>query len=184
MSKNDNLYFIALIPQQELCDEINNFKNDFAKRFNSKKALKVMPHITLKAPFKLTADVHADLLKWFANLHFTGKAFTVELKDFGAFQNGHRPVVFINPVMNNELSSLQKTIITSFNNYCPEQAHSTDLQFKPHITIAYRDLSLQQFHEAWKEYKTKHFHALFEVTGVCLLQHDTRQWNIVLKNSL
>ena len=184
MSKNDNLYFIALIPQQELCDEINNFKNDFAKRFNSKKALKVMPHITLKAPFKLTADVHADLLKWFANLHFTGQAFTVELKDFGAFQNGYHPVVFINPVMNTELSLMQKEIITGFKNYFPAQVEHSDSKFRPHLTIAYRDLTLQKFREAWKEYKAKCFHAILEVTGIYLLQHDTRQWNIILKNSL
>ena len=76
MSKNDNLYFIALIPQRELCDEINNFKNDFAKRFNSKKALKVMPHITLKAPFKCAANAHAELVKWFSDLHIKQKHFS------------------------------------------------------------------------------------------------------------
>jgi 2'-5' RNA ligase len=184
MNTTGNLYFIALIPQQELCDEINNFKNDFAVRFNSKKALKVMPHITLKAPFKLTADAHNDLLKWFANLHFTGKAFNIELRDFGSFKNGYHPVVFINPVMNAELALMQKAIITSFKEYYPAQAHPTDLRFNPHITIAYRDLTLENFREAWKEYKTKSFNALFEVNGVCLLQHDSRQWNIILKNEL
>lgn len=184
MNSNENLYFIALIPQQELCDEINNFKNDFAIRFNSKKALKLPPHITLKAPFKLVCNVHDSLLEWFVNLCFAGKAFNIELKDFGAFQNGYHPVVFINPVMNTELSLMQKAIITSFRNYYPSQTHHTDLRFKPHITVAYRDLTLQKFREAWKEYKTKSFNAVFEVTGVYLLQHDTRQWNIILKNSL
>jgi len=184
MNKIENLYFIALIPQQELCDEINNFKNDFAVRFNSVKALKVMPHITVKAPFKLITDAHNDLLKWFANLRFTGKAFNVELKDFGAFKNGYHPVVFINPVMNAELSLLHKTIITSFKEYYPAQTQHTDLKFKPHITIAYRDLTLQKFHQAWEEYKTKPFNAIFEVSGVYLLQHDTRQWNVILKNAL
>ena len=68
MNKDENLYFIAIIPQHKLCDEINSFKNDFATRFNSKKALKLPPHITLKAPFKLTTNAHDSLLQWFANL--------------------------------------------------------------------------------------------------------------------
>jgi len=184
MNKDENLYFIAIIPQHKLCDEINSFKNDFATRFNSKKALKLPPHITLKAPFKLTTNAHDSLLQWFANLRFSGKAFSIELKDFGAFQNGYHPVVFINPVMNTELSLVQKEMIAGFKNYFPAQAQYTDLKFRPHLTIAYRDLTLQKFREAWKEYKAKCFHAILEVTGIYLLQHDTRQWNIILKNSL
>ncbi|HEX5155291.1 MAG TPA: 2'-5' RNA ligase family protein [Parafilimonas sp.] len=184
MNKSENLYFIALIPQQELCDAINNFKNDFATRFKSKRALRLPPHITLKAPFKLAVNAHDGLIQWFANLGLTSKVFNIELKDFGAFQNGYHPVVFINPVMNTELSLMQKAIITSFKENYPEQAHPADLRFKPHLTVAYRDLTLQKFHEAWKEYKAKHFNAVFEVTGVYLLQHDTRQWNIIFKKSL
>ncbi len=75
MHEKKNLYFIALIPQQQLCEEITNFKNDFSVRFKSNKALKVIPHITLKAPFQLIVNTHDNLLKWFNNLSLIKQPF-------------------------------------------------------------------------------------------------------------
>jgi 2'-5' RNA ligase len=179
MNEKQDLYFSALIPQQELCDEITGLKKDFAARFNSKRALRVMPHITLKAPFMLSHDEHGNLLEWFNKLTLTGKPFNIKLNGFGAFQNKRSPVVFIDPVVNTELFLLQKQIISSFKNPYPMHMHNVDAKFKPHITIAYRDLEPAKFEEAWQEYKTKAFHATFQVTAVYLLQHDTRQWSII-----
>jgi len=184
MSEKENLYFIALIPQQELCEEITDFKKDFALRFNSKRALRVKPHITLKAPFKLNEGEHQDLLAWFNNLSLIKMPFNIELNGFGSFNNKYNPVVFIHPVLNTELRMLQKAIINSFKTAYPALAHKTDFKFKPHITIAYRDLTPGNFNEAWKEYKMRSYHAEFEIIAVYLLQHDTRQWNIISALSL
>ncbi len=74
---------------------------------------------------------------------------------------------------------MQKEIIRSFKNSFPALIHDVDLKFKPHITIAYRDLGPEKFKEAWKEYQIKIFNAVFEVTDIHLLQHNTKQWNII-----
>ena len=179
MPEKQGLYFIAFIPQQELCDDITGFKKDFAIRFNSRKALSVIPHITLKTPFKLPADKRNNLLTWFNNLKLAGQPFNIELNGFGSFRNKRNPVVFINPVMNSQLLSLQKQLIISFENNFPSLLEDVDSKFTPHITIAYRDLEPARFIEAWQEYKSKAYHAIFEVKGIHLLQHDSRQWNII-----
>ena len=175
----ENLYFIALIPQQRVSEEITIYKNDFATRFASKKALKVMPHITIKSPFRFPPDYHHHLIKWFASLYITEKPFEIELRNFGAFDSRKNPVVYVDAVMNMPLYTLQNEIIRSFKNSYPTHIQNTDLKFKPHITIAYRDLTPGNFREAWKEYKHKVYNALVDAGSFHLLQHNTKQWNVI-----
>jgi 2'-5' RNA ligase len=180
----ENLYFIALIPKRELREKINAFKNDFATRFNSRRALKVYPHITLKAPFKCSENAHKELLKWFADLHIKQKQFSIQLKDFGAFHNPKNPVVYVNPLMSEELQFMQKEIVASFSSLFPADMHPVDKNFNPHVTVAYRDLDPEMFAKAWKEYMDKSFNEEFEVDAFYLLQHDTKKWNIISTYSL
>ncbi len=179
MDHKENLYFIALIPKRKLREKINIFKNDFADRFNSKKALKVYPHITLKAPFKLSVNAHAELVNWFSDLRINQKPISLLLRNFGAFPNKNNPVVYINPVVTKELQFMQKEIIGSFSSLFPQDIHPVDIKFKPHITVAYRDLSPDMFSKAWQEYRNMSFDAEFEVDAFYLLQHDTKKWNII-----
>lgn len=184
MANNELPYFIALIPQKEVYDEIENFKNDFAIRFESKKALKVMPHITIKTPFRLTLTEHEKLCYWFQKLPIEQSQFDIELKDFGAFPVRNNPVVFVYPVMNIHLLDLQKKIIKNFVNIFPDLINPHDISFNPHITIAYRDLSFEKFQEAWKEYRIKVYRAMFRVENIYLLQHDSKQWNVIARLEL
>ena len=180
----ENLYFIALIPRRELRERITLIKKDFANRFNSKTALKVYPHITLKAPFKLAANAHNELMKWFTDLHVLQNAFTVQLKNFSAFNNKKSPVIFVEPVASNELMTLQKQLIASFASFFPGDIHKVDIDFSPHVTVAYRDLTPEMFTTAWSEYQHKEFDASFDVDAVYLLQHDSKKWNIIATHNL
>src|SRR5688572_29571657 len=67
MPKDENLYFIAIIPPSNISAEVTKFREDFAVRFQSKAALRNMPHITLKAPFAFPKANHEQVLHWFEN---------------------------------------------------------------------------------------------------------------------
>ena len=180
MYEKENLYFIAIIPSQEIRDEITGFKKDFADRFESKKALKVIPHITLKAPFKLPAAELSKLQEWFRQLYINLETFEIELKDFGAFHNKNNPVVFVQPIMNLHLYSLQQEIIRSFRLFYPQVAvQDLEIKYKPHITVAYRDLDPERFRQAWKEYQVKKYTATFRVNDFHLLQHNGKEWKSI-----
>lgn len=183
--RNENLYFIAIIPPKEISDEITAFQLDFAHHFNAKAALKVIPHITLKAPFKLPVSDHSGLQQWFQKLFIYSGPFQIELRNFAAFPNKYKPVVYVNPIINEPLYALQKEIIRSFRISYPElEIADIELKFKPHITIAYRDLMPDKFSEAWDLYKTKEFRAVFDVNSFHLLQHNGKMWNIIETASL
>lgn len=179
-----NLYFIAIIPFKELRQKVTELKRDIATRFHSMKALKVVPHITLKAPFKLQILNHEALLKWFDGVKLPTQPFMVSLYGFGAFKNAHSPVIFVNPVANIPLILLQREIVNSFKVIAPALTHLVDKNFKPHMTIAYRDLTPANFEKAWEEYRNKKFEGQFEINAVHLLQHNGSQWNIIASKAL
>ena len=175
----ENLYFLAIIPPEPVYEEVVAFKKDFATRFASTKALKVMPHITLKAPFKLNSSDHAQVIQWFKKLKTDIPPFRVELVGFGSFPKTNKPVVFILPAPNTSLDFLQKEIINDFKIIFSKSVSPVDTGFTPHITIAYRDLSPGNYAVAWKEYKTKEYRRTFDVNCFYLLPHDTQKWNVI-----
>jgi 2'-5' RNA ligase len=178
--ERENLYFIAIVPNDNVCKEIESFKSDFANNFASAKALKVIPHITLKTPFKLLSSQHFELVDWFSNLSFDVSSFQIELKNFGAFHNKYSPVVYVNPIMNLPLFHLQKELIKSFRiKYSKIGVLDIELRFKPHMTVAYRDLEPQKFREAWVIYQTKKYNSVFDVESIHLMQHNGVKWNTV-----
>lgn len=180
MPKDQNLYFIAIVPPDGICNEITSFKEDFAHRFNSIYSLKVIPHITLKAPFSFHKADHEQTVIWFENMPLTTSSFKQQLKDFGAFHNKRNPVIFVHPLMNSSIDRLQKEILLYFaKGFVNAEISKQELEFNPHITVAYRDLQPKLFKEAWKEYEQKKYAAEFEVDSFHLLQHDSSKWNIV-----
>ncbi len=180
----DNLYFIAVIPHQQLQERARAIEQDFAQRFNSSRALKVVPHITLKAPFIIPPEIHTSLLKWFDHFTPAQSAFTVALNGFGAFPNNLHPVIFIKPVNHAALSLLQYNVIQSFKGFAPFVIQAVDKKFVPHLTVAYRDLTPDHFEKAWAEYKEKKFEDSFEINALHLLQHDGTRWNIIASKTL
>ena len=182
---NKNLYFVAMITPAGISDQITAFKQDIAINYNSKRALRVMPHITLKAPFTVDANRHNETVNWFTEMKSNESGFYVELQNFGVFDNSKAPVLFVNPLRSDELFRLQKHIIANFEIAFPEiPIQFIERDFHPHITIGYRDLTYAEFEKAWEVYKHKKYADVFLVENFCLLQHDGNRWNIIAINNL
>ncbi len=176
----ENLYFLAITMPEEISKKIIEIQEDISTRFGGRASLKVMPHITLKAPFKFPAAAHAIVLDWFENLNLNVSGFDLELKDFGAFHNKNQPVIFINLEPNVTLMKLQKEILAEFRNAFPEiSIMNLEINFHPHVTVAYRDLTVESFREAWPEFQVKKFSETLEVYNFHLLKHDGKRWNII-----
>ena len=177
---NQNLYFIAIVLPDELCKQVVEIQNEIADRYQSQKSLKVIPHITLKAPFVLPAFSHHHVISWFSDLIVGISPFTIELKDFDSFRNPKQPVIYIKPLPSKALSNLQKMIIQEFyKTFDTIEIGGTELSYKPHVTVAYRDLKPKMFELAWPEFKVKNFSGEFLATGFQLLKHDGKMWHVI-----
>lgn len=185
MPKQDYLYFVAIVPPQAVSDEITSIKKEFAEHYASSKALKVLPHITLKAPFSVAEEEETSVVEWFLKTDPGVASFEVQLDGFGAFEKKDNPVIFIAPGNSLALQHLQKTLLDDFRKHFPTQTiMHPEWHYKPHITIGYRDLTPENFSKAWAIYQPKSFKSSFTATAIHLLKHNRRQWNIVQSKSL
>lgn len=169
-----SLNFLALLPPIRLSEEINELKQEFAKKYNSKRALRLPAHITLVPPFRLTEDRSGEL---FATLEDFCKKFSemkVSLKDFGAFPPR---VIFIEVSNPEEIRPFRDQLLTILRNFLPGEEINKGRAFRPHITLATRDLSRQNFYPAWKEFEHRSFEAHFSVAGLFLFRHNGKTWD-------
>lgn len=179
---DENLYFIAIIPPEPVYGAVVNWKNEFAEKFNSKAALRSPPHITLHMPFKWREDKEERIDLALEELSQKHTSFKLTLDGFGAFKPRS---IFVHVVNNEKLNSLQqglkqqmKTSLNIFN------AAYKDRPFRPHMTLAFRDLKKQIFPEAWQQFEPKNYEAAFPVHEVVLLKHNGKSWDVYKRFAL
>lgn len=174
---SESLYFIAVLPPNEIQDEITKLKHEVAEKYGSKHALKSPPHITLHMPFKWKDKRFHELVEVVKKLNEQIKPFEVQLKDFDFFEPR---VVFVDVIENDKLREQQKKVV----DICRKQlkldnANYRNRPFHPHITIAFRDLKKRMFYKAKQAFEGRGFSCGFPVEEVTLLKHDGTKWNVV-----
>lgn len=182
---NENRYFIAVIPPEDISAEITAIKHEIASVYNTEKVLKVMPHITLKAPFVINAKRDTEVVQWFINIETNVTPFETILNGFGAFDNPKNPVIFVKPEASVAMYTLQKDVLNSFKaHFADIPVHFHEVAFHPHITIGYRDLAYDEFEKAWAVFKNREYRANFTLHNFCLLKHNGNHWEVIYTNNL
>lgn len=173
---NRDIYFIAIIPNRALCEEIRMIKERICEEYGACHALKSPAHITLQMPFKriTTEEVRlSEALKLFA---LAEKGFSVETDGYGAFPPRVIYIRITDPEPVRSLHNRLRSILLSELGFSQEE---TMEDIKPHITVATRDLSKDAFSDAWPEFREEKFIARFEVGSIFLLKHNGRKWDIL-----
>lgn len=166
-------FFVALLPPQHIQDCANEIKQYFADRYASSGAQKSPPHITLQPPFEW-ADSDVSLLEDSLNKFATSReSIPVTLHNFAAFTPR---VIYIDVVQTPELMDLQADLIKYVDNLgIVDKSHRS---FTPHMTVAFRDLTKQNFKIAWREFEKRELHFEFKCSCLTLLLHDGKRWNV------
>ncbi|MEH1772483.1 2'-5' RNA ligase family protein [Nostoc sp.] len=169
-------FFIALVPPQDIQDYTNQIKQYFADRYVSSGALKSPPHITLQPPFEW-ADANLPLLEASLKEFASGQQpVVITLRGFDAFVPR---VIYINVVISQKLLTLQANLMAyTESNLGIVDKVSKIRPFAPHMTVAFRDLTKQNFKAAWPEFEKRQLHFEFTANQITLLLHDGKRWNI------
>ena len=88
-------------------------------------------------------------------------------------------MIYVNVVKTQALVDLQATLQRYFE--CQWGIGSSAVKhraFTPHITVAFRDLSRDNFKQGWAEFQHKPFAAEFTVSTLTLLRHNGRMWGM------
>ncbi|MGB3404797.1 MAG: 2'-5' RNA ligase family protein [Microcoleaceae cyanobacterium] len=170
------LFFIALLPPAEIQSEITQIKQYFAQNYDSRHALKSPPHITLQSPFKwLISDLNRleQSLKTFAAQQ---AFFPVTLSGFNAFPPR---VIYVDVVKTTELMNLQNNLVADLLYDLGDfNSRSSHHRFTPHMTVAFRDLTRENFRAGWTEFKNKPIQYEFVANQLTLLIHTGKYWQV------
>ncbi len=170
-----NRFFIALLPPPDIQVQVNAIKQHFSDRYDSRAALKSPPHITLQPPFKwLSANLPAlkQCLSTFANHR---EPVPVQLSGFAAFPPR---VIYINVLKTQELLMLQTDLMGYLETVLEIVDPVSTRSFSPHMTVAFRDLTRQNFKAAWTEFQQQALQFEFRANYLTLLLHDGKRWNV------
>jgi len=170
------LYFLALIPPEPISSEINRLKEEVARKYNSKAALRSPPHITLYMPFRETSKRISRLQSILTSFSSKKKACKITLDGFGSFPP---KVIFVGVTPEPRLNELQKDLCSTMAQQMNlHNANYKDKPFHPHVTIAFRDLKKNQYQEAWEYYRNQVFREEFYANELALLRHNGSIWQI------
>ena len=172
---DQKLYFIALVPPEPIFTEVEELRTYFSHHFESSAALKSPPHITLHMPFWLKAGKESLLIEQLEKITID-EDLNVVIDGFGSFPP---KVIFLNVEPNQELLLLKRRI---------ERALKIDLNifnseykgksFRPHLTLAFRDLKREQYRLAWKQFSTEKKQLNWYARCFFLLRHNGLSWDI------
>jgi 2'-5' RNA ligase len=173
-----HLYFIALVVTEGLAEKIRELQLYCAEMYQSKKALRSPPHVTLIPPFREDVSIEKILEEKLNPFFATYAPFAVELNGFGKFDSS---VIFIRPEKNSYLETMQEDLHKYMSRNFSFVEPTPSRKFNPHISIATGDLRKKNFHPAWQEFESKTFHGTWNVSSAHLLKHDGKIWNPVVE---
>lgn len=170
------LYFIALIPHQELRDEIRELKEEMKIVSGAKDILKSPAHITIQKPFKRDIGEEHRIIRTLRHFASQQKPFKVDLDGFGSFPprvifiqiKDHQPLIDLHyglkKYLTDELSLTSAEIMADIH---------------PHVTLTTRYLTKEGFHDAWPKFRERAFVDSFEANSIYLLRHDGHKWETI-----
>lgn len=167
-------FFLALVPPEPIQQYTREIQQDFAERYASRAAQKSPPHITLQPPFEWASDDRETLEQRLQEFASWQASIPVTLAGFAAFPPR---VIYINVLKTPELMIGQQALM----NYVAAQLGIVDPRaqgrpFTPHMTVAFRDLSKQNFKIAWPEFCDRALQDEFIATHLTLLIHNGQRW--------
>jgi 2'-5' RNA ligase len=182
--KESRIYFIALLPNAAVGKEIIRMKQEFAEFYDARKALKVLPYITIQAPFTADPVIEKDLCDGLTDFASVMQPFDVELDGFGSVALQHRRLIFFNVVKTQEIMHLHRELILELRKSFGFSSMLAKYGFNPHISLALNDIDEGMFEVAKQEYEEKEYRASFRVNNIYLLRHTGTSWEVLHKSKL
>jgi 2'-5' RNA ligase len=176
MNLSKQRFFIALVAPDDIQEQITEIKLYFAERYNSRGALNSPPHITLQPPFEWAAADVVQLEESLNQFAATRVPIPVTLSGFAAFAPR---VIYADVVKSPQLLEIQTDLMSYVAaNLGIVDRISQTRPFVPHMTVAFRDLTEENFQTAWLEFAARELHFEFTAAALTLLLHGGSRWNI------
>ena len=171
-----NMYFVAIVLPQDLNEKVLRHKILMQEKYNCQVALKSPAHITITPPFWLNIAKEDDLVRAVDTLSRGIRAFPVTTNHFSAFIPR---TIFIDIESNDQLRFVKKSADDFFTQHPEFNIKNEGRPFRPHITVATRDLHKKSFHEAWSYFQHQVFEEKWIAGALSVLRHNKKNWDVI-----
>lgn len=168
------LYFIALLPEPEIERELYQFKIDLFEKYGYKASLKSPAHITLIPPFSWPVQQAEEIKNIFLQYLVQTPTLDINIQGFDTFGD---KVFYAKPICPKEIFDLQKDIFQHFQPYLSEKLQN-QFHFRPHITIANRDINSNDLPQIITDFHLKNFYRQTIISEITMFRHDGSKWII------
>lgn len=173
MPKSIRKYFIAIVPEDPLREEITALKQAVYDQFGFKYALKSPPHITLKMPFPYNENKEQYLAAKLEQFFAEESPFSLSLAGIGHFG---RRVAYLRVHHPPDLPALQERLVRYGKRQLGQQIELSDLNYQPHLTVAFRDIKKNQFDELMHFLRARFEKQRMDVGKITLLKKCDSLW--------
>lgn len=165
-------YFIAVLPEPHIATEAKAFSKEFKDRFASSTSFRNIPHVSLTGIFRISPVLLPQIRFALRGRLSEYAPFTSELNGFDGFDEHTIYIRVMNQKPFAELGRASSTLLKA------KIGRSPGFVATAHLTVAYRDLSSENYRLALPEFRKRPFHAVMQVRSVCLM-HQNRGWQLV-----
>jgi 2'-5' RNA ligase len=174
-TNNTDLFFVGIHTPKDVSEKVRSIQQVFADQFDSTRQLKIPVHITLLPPFRATEEKITEMKTVMARFSSTRSPFSIVLDGFGTFEDR---VFFVDVILNDDLNDLfndlKKFLLDESGWVCDYKR----TKFKPHVTLANRDLSPENCQKARVYFKDRSFREQFDCRSIVLFRHVNGVWEI------
>ena len=173
---DQHLKLIAILPPEPVFSEVRKEQEFIATTWGPEHALRTPPHITIIPPISVESNDIGLLYGMADMIAYSESPFKMQLRDYGSFKP---KVIFINPIISNELNELyelwHQALLAKMPRVLDKYPERT---YHPHITLAHKDVTREQYDKIWKYYTRKEYRVAFPVNNFCILEYKTKEWVI------
>jgi 2'-5' RNA ligase len=170
------MYFIAQVLPAALNEKILALKEFMLEHYECRIGLKSPAHITLIAPFWEDSEKENNLIADLDHISSQHFSFFINTINFAAFKPR---TLFVDVMGNDKLNALKSSVERHLTEGKKYNIKAEGRPFKPHITIATRDLYKKSFSEAWSYFENKRFEEQWKADSVSLLRHNKKNWDVI-----
>ena len=138
---NQELYFVAIVFEGSIGSQINSIKQQMFSSYQSKAALNSPPHLTLHMPFKRKAKDETAIANCVDQACENIHPFEIKFNGFNCFEPR---VIYLDVHGSDKLRELHSKVQAALTKGLKvTNSLYKGLPFKPHVTVAFRDLRKQ-----------------------------------------
>lgn len=167
------LRFWAIIPGDPVQAEVMAFKREAASVLHTSRALRSPAHITVIPPVRLGLEDAVSIDQVISTLHHGQDPFPVVCHGFDSFPTR---VLYVGiPDQECLVGTYAGRIHALLNDKLPDLS-LRNRPYRPHMTIAFRDLTEEAFLQGQKHFAERRYHREWMADGIWRLDHHGHRW--------